>query len=175
MPSSTLFRGHVRKGHVRGFTLIELLVVIAIIGILSSVVLAATLLGRLRAMDAAVKADLHTIQSEMEIYYSTNNNYGAASINNTSPQSTIPATGTSIFFTNANINGALKAAFAQSGGHAYWAVGQGQATWAVAVELKGDSGYWWCIDSSGNPIREPNANMTGTALHGGASSAAYCP
>ena len=55
MPSSQLFQGRVRKGHIRGFTLIELLVVIAIIGILSSVVLAATLLGRLRAMDAAVK------------------------------------------------------------------------------------------------------------------------
>ncbi len=157
----------------RGFTLIELLVVIAIIGILSSVVLASLALGRMRSQDAAIKTDLHTIQNQIELYYTNSNTYGPT-INQTSAQTSVPGSGTSVYFLDATINGALKEAM-KEGGSGYWAVGQNGASWAVAIKLKADSGYWWCVDSRGQPVREPNASMVGSALHGGAAAAAYCP
>ncbi len=61
----------------RGFTLIELLVVIAIIGMLSSVVLASLNGARVKARDARRLADLRQIQTALELYYSTTNNYPA--------------------------------------------------------------------------------------------------
>lgn len=61
----------------RGFTLIELLVVIAIIGLLSAIVLAGLNSARKKANDAAIKTDLNTIQTQSQIYYDTNGNYGA--------------------------------------------------------------------------------------------------
>lgn len=66
------------RGH-RGFTLIELLVVIAIIGILSAVVLASLNSARTKGVDAAVKSNLATIQTQAELYYDDNGNaYGTA-------------------------------------------------------------------------------------------------
>jgi len=159
---------------LRGFTLIELLVVIAIIGILSSVALASLALSRLKAADANIKSDLHTIQSQMEIYFTNNGNTYGPTFNQSSAQTTVPGTGTNVFIVDPTINGALKAAMAQNP-NGYWAVGQNGASWAVAIQLKADSGFWWCLDSSGKPVREPNASMTGTALHGGVAADAYCP
>lgn len=58
----------------RGFTLIELLVVISIIGLLSSIVLASLNTAREKARDAKRQGDLHSIQTALELYYTT---YGA--------------------------------------------------------------------------------------------------
>ena len=58
-----------------GFTLIELLVVIAIIGLLSSVVLASLNGARLKARDARRLADAKQIQTALELYYDSNNQY----------------------------------------------------------------------------------------------------
>jgi len=62
----------------RGFTLIELLVVIAIIGILSSVVLASLNTARAKGNDAARHEDIHSIQTALELYYTTNGFYPAS-------------------------------------------------------------------------------------------------
>jgi prepilin-type N-terminal cleavage/methylation domain-containing protein len=165
---------------LRGFTLIELLVVIAIIGILSSVALASLALGRLKAADAAIQSDVHTVQSQMEIYYSNNNSFGTA-VGMSSAQSSVPSSGTSPFYVDGVINAAIKEAMTESGSGArgYWATGRsgvsGSATsWAVAIRLRSDTNYWWCLDSSGTPVREPAANMTGAALAGG-NTDARCP
>ncbi len=58
-----------------GFTLIELLVVVAIIGLLSSVVLVSLNSARKKARNAKRVADIHQIQSALELYYLDNNSY----------------------------------------------------------------------------------------------------
>ena len=66
---------HTRLKNTRGFTLIELLVVIAIIGMLSSVVLASLNGARIKARDARRLADLKSIQTALELHYTTGNTY----------------------------------------------------------------------------------------------------
>ncbi len=59
----------------RGFTLVELLVVIASISILSSIILASFHCARSKATDVARKADVKSIKTAMELYYSEHNRY----------------------------------------------------------------------------------------------------
>lgn len=61
----------------RGFTLIELLVVISIIGLLSSVVLASLNSARTKARDASRQETLNSLQTALELYYSTHASYPA--------------------------------------------------------------------------------------------------
>lgn len=56
----------------RGFTLIELLVVISIIALLSAVIFAALDVARAKARDAQRKADLHDIQTAVELFKADN-------------------------------------------------------------------------------------------------------
>jgi len=58
-----------------GFTLIELLVVIAIIGILSAIVLASLNTARQRSRVAALKAEIHEIKNQAEIFYTAHQSY----------------------------------------------------------------------------------------------------
>ena len=166
-----------RQGHVKGFTLIELLVVIAIIGILSSVVLGSLALARLKGADANVKANLHTIQSQMELYYDNN----GQKYHNASPvylgcqpsaSNVIGSTGA--FGTDPQVKNALVGAIT-NGGPGYWTVGKNSASYAVAIPLRADSSYWWCIDSSGVAKKEASTLFGSCPLGGGNSNAAACP
>lgn len=59
----------------RGFTLIELLVTIAIVGILSSAITASLSSARYKANDSKRRSDLKSLQSALELYYTTNHIY----------------------------------------------------------------------------------------------------
>ena len=57
------------KSNKNGFTLIELLVVVAIIGILATIVMASLSSARLKAKDAAVLSNAHSLRNEIELEY----------------------------------------------------------------------------------------------------------
>lgn len=63
------------RAHKKGFTLIELLVVISIIGLLATVVLVSLNSARAKARDARRLADMKTIITALEMYYSDYNEY----------------------------------------------------------------------------------------------------
>jgi prepilin-type N-terminal cleavage/methylation domain-containing protein len=162
----------------KGFTIIELLVVIAIIGLLSSVILGAMTLGRYKAADANIKANLHTIQIEMEYVYDNSQSYGtipAPCQLNITPNA---AGGTSIFGTDPTLKFALRSALAQTanGTTGLWAVGPNGNSYAVAFPLRADSANWWCLDASGRGKNVPAATMINTSqVLGGGGSNAACP
>lgn len=63
----------------KGFTLIELMIVIAIIGILTSIGIVSFSQARGKANDAKRRADLKTLQTALEQYYSDNGSYPTTS------------------------------------------------------------------------------------------------
>jgi prepilin-type N-terminal cleavage/methylation domain-containing protein len=71
---------HITK-RKKGFTLIELLIVISIIGLLSSVVMAASNTARKAGRMAKRLADMKGIQTALELYYSDNNAYPSSAGN----------------------------------------------------------------------------------------------
>src|SRR6266403_1195766 len=164
---------------IRGFPLIDLLVVIAIIGILSSVVLASLYLARQKGNDAAIKSDLHTIQTQIEIVRSnsTGESYGAATRScGTIMGTTFPSSGADVYITDSVINKAAKDAFAKGGGIIMCAYSSGGAlvaptNYAIEVPLPSSPGKFWCLDDSGRAkVESTVAGMGGTG-----STAASCP
>ena len=64
-----------RKKQNSGFTLIELLVVVAIIGMLSSVMMLALGMQRMKARDAKRLSDARQIKTGLDLYYTAGNGY----------------------------------------------------------------------------------------------------
>ena len=133
------------KTRSQGFTLIELLVVIAIIGILSAVVLASLSTARSKGNDAAVQADLSTIQTQAEIYYGS-----AAGANSYGTQAWVSGAATSCVggvFSDLNITAALKGADAANGTGNVDCVAA-STYYVVAAALTTSTSYQ-CVDSTG--------------------------
>lgn len=78
-----------RNKHQKGFTLIELLVVIAIIGLLASVVLLALNSARAKSRDAKRLADIHQLQTALELFYNDAGGYPPAASSAPGPSGTI--------------------------------------------------------------------------------------
>lgn len=166
-----------------GFTIIELLVVIAIIGLLSTVMLASLNLSRAKAADANIKANIHTIQVQMEFIYGNTNSYGTvaqACQLTFSPNTPAVCTGgQNIFVCDATIRSALIAAQTAAtigGTTGVWAIGPGGNSYAVAVPLRTNPAIWWCVDANGRARTVQNTTMTGASQPlGGGGSIAVCP
>ena len=62
----------------KGFTLIELLIVVAIIGLLATLAIVSLSSAQERARDTKRVADLKSIQTAVELYFSDNGSYPAA-------------------------------------------------------------------------------------------------
>lgn len=135
----------------KGFTLIELLVVVAIIGLLATVVLASLTSAKNKGDDAAVKTNLATARSVMEIFFVDNSNsylpvggtvFGIA----TCPTYDLSGNGTNIFSKNKNLADAIAEAVKRGNGSSCY---NSTNTWAVAIGLKLISNTSWCIDNQG--------------------------
>ena len=155
-----------KKIYSKGFKLIELLVVVAIIGILASVVLASLNSARAKGNDAKIKGQLSSIRAAAEIFYSTNNNYGTATLTGTFTGATIGAncggsasTTTAADFWSNSDSGLFNLTSGSNypSGTAGVCSSNGSA-WAVSAKLS--TGGFWCVDSTG-ASRPIAATITG--------------
>lgn len=149
----------------KGFTLIELLVVVAIIGILASVVLVTMSGTRNKGGDAAVKANLRTIQNQSEIFFLNNSNLYLPSGGATFTIATCPAysaSGTNMLARDSTIAAAIAEAVNRGGNGSSCYNSSG--VWAVAVGLRSSATASWCVDSAG--VSKQVASAPASAISG---------
>ena len=148
-----------------GLTLIELLVVISVISLIASIALATLNSSRDKAIKANIQANLETVRSQAEIFYSENGRYGPTF-------SAVPRTPIQIcaaqpqsMFCDPTIMQAITVAdqFITDADPSY-AIGPDGQSYAVSVPLlKG--GASWCVTSTGG--------ANGIA-HGNSTTVTYC-
>lgn len=132
--------------NIKGFTLIELLMVISIIGLLSAIVLGSMQVSRDRGANAAIKQNISSLRSEVELLYS---NSATASYANVCTDSKVM-----------QIRGVINLA---SG--ATMVCYSNTSAWAASSPLKVSEGSfnYWCVDTSGTARGHATAlgvNMT---------------
>ncbi|HET9641468.1 MAG TPA: type II secretion system protein [Candidatus Paceibacterota bacterium] len=139
----------------RGFTLIELLVVIAIIGILSAIVLVSLSSARSRGSDAAIKGDLHTVSTQVELYFMSNgSSYGTSGLTNSC------SVAGSVFAADTVTARAILAAD-QMNGPGTITCNNTKTAYAVQAQLVNDTSTYWCVDSTGISKQESSAMLAG--------------
>jgi len=138
------------KSFKRGFTLIELLVVVAIVGILAAITLGYLSSAKSRGEETAVKSNLATARTAIEMFFLNNGNTYLPSGHSSVAGTTCPTynDGTiNMFSLNKDIAGSIAEAVKRGdyGSYCY----NSDAKWAVAVGLKLATNKSWCIDVSG--------------------------
>lgn len=165
------FIQHHRNG--AGFTLIELLVVIAIIGVLSTIILASLNTARGKSVDAAILADLHTIQNQAELYYygAGNNSYGTQAWLQNSNCSAAAS-----MFSDLTIQSALKAADSANGSPlTVFCYASAGTSYVIGAQLTANAPAWWCIDSIGSAKLESGIALSPQAWPVSSPSWTVCP
>ena len=127
----------------QGFSIIELLVVIAIVGILSSVVMSAVNGARAKAIDASLKANMHTVQTQAQIFYD-----GAYpnSYNGMCNDAIVLSA-----YNQAIANGGTGIGYSGPGGGPLPSICNATSSYGylVAVAIKSAPTTYWCVDASG--------------------------
>ena len=134
----------------KGFTLIELLVVVAIIGLLTVIVLVSLTNSKNKGADAAVKSNLATTRTSIEMFFLDNGSTylpAGDTPNSGSCPLVYNESGANMFSRNKDIVNSIAEAVKRGGNGS--ACYNSTNAWAVAVGLKSDATFSWCIDSEG--------------------------
>ncbi|MBU0999175.1 prepilin-type N-terminal cleavage/methylation domain-containing protein [Patescibacteria group bacterium] len=139
------------KNFKKGFTLIELLVVVAIIGLLASITMGYLGSARKKGNDTAVKTNLATARTSIEIFFLNNNNTylpaGDTAANGEACPLVYNASGANMFSRSKETVDSIAEAVKRGGNGS--ACYNSDNLWAVAVGLSLTENTSWCVDVAG--------------------------